>query len=282
MNGPDRHIRVVVLPAGRGLAWLLRALLILRSGVWPLLLLGLLAQLLAGLTQVGAIGILFVLCGPALNAGLLQALWITEQGRRPGPGTLFAAFREPARLPRLILLGVLMLVTALAAVMVVLSGSLAGLDQATLVRLEQGDVEALLALDPLILERVLLALVAGLLISGTLTYFAVPLIWFHGAPLGQAIVSGLAGMLRNWKPLLVLGLLLGVLAVPAGLLSGLALGLGVAGAGSSLLSLLMLFVAVVYQLLLFATQYASFAEVFASHPADSSGAKPDGNDQLVA
>jgi hypothetical protein len=225
--------------------------------------LGLLLQLLAGLTQVGVFAVLFVLIVPALSAGMLQAMHSVDAGLRPSPGLLFIAFSRPDRLLRLVLLGGLMLLVAIVSVMVAASGALAGLDPDTLGRMEQGDIEAVLQLEPGLIERLMLALLLGLLVSGTLSFFAVPLIWFKNMPLGQAIWLGLLAMLRNWKPLLVLGLFLGVLAAPAAVLSALVIGLSATGSGGSpVLTVVMLFVAVLYQLLLFAGQYMTFRDIF--------------------
>ena len=269
------------LPARRGMDWLTYSLQLLGRDIPRLLLLGLLLQLLAGLTQVGALAILFVLAVPALSAGMLQALHGVDSGLRPSPVVLFVAFTRPDRLLRLVLLGALMLAGAMAAVMMVVSGALTGLDPETISRLEQGDVEALLLMDPGLLERLMLALVFGLLVSGTISFFAAPLIWFKNMPLGRSIWLGLAGMMRNWKPLLVLGLFLGVLAVPAALLSAIVLGLNATGQGGSpLMTIVMLFVAVVYQLLLFASQYVAFRDIFRLGRPQA-GTRSE-SDQLVA
>lgn len=269
------------LPAGRGMAWLTHSLQLLGRDISRLLLLGLLLQLMAGMTQIGALAILFVLLVPALSAGMLQALHSADAGLRPSPAMLFVAFSRPDRLVRLVFLGGLMLATAMAAVMAVVSGALTGLDAETMAKLEQGDVEALLMMNPELLERLMIALLMGLVVSGTLSFFAVPLIWFRNMPLRRAIWLGLVGMMRNWKPLLVLGLFLGVLAVPAAVLSALVLGLNATGQGGSpLLTIVMLFVAVAYQLLLFASQYVAFRDIFRlSHPRPGSS---EDSDQLVA
>jgi len=145
-----------------------------------------------------------VLLVPALSAGMLQALHSADAGLRPSPAMLFVAFSRPDRLLRLVFLGGLMLTTAMAAVMAVVSGALTGLDAETMAKLEQGDVEALLMMNPELLERLMIALLMGLVVSGTLSFFAVPLIWFRNMPLRRAIWLGLTGMMRNWKPLLVL------------------------------------------------------------------------------
>jgi hypothetical protein len=282
------HDRPTGLPAGRGLAWLNVSLVLLRRQPLRLLILGLVLQFLAGLTQVGVLGILFVLLVPALTAGMLQAMHEVEAGKRPSLAVLFVAFAHTDRLMRLVLLGALVLAVTVVAVMVVMSGVVARLDPATLALLEQGDVQALLEMDPRIQEAfaasatpLLIALLAGLVLSATLSYFAIPLIWFKRLPLGKAVVLGLLGMLRNWKAFLVLGLLLSVLALPAVLLSGLVLGLNATGTGGSpVLTMVMLTVAVLYQLLIFASQYVAFRDVFALEPPPAQ--RPPEEGQLVA
>jgi hypothetical protein len=127
----------------------------------------------------------------------------------------------------------------------------------------------------------MLALFFGLLVSGTISFFAVPLIWFKNMPLWQSIWLGLVAMLKNWKPLLVLGLFLGVLAAPAAILSALVIGLSATGSGGSpVLTVVMLFVAVLYQLLLFSSQYMTFRDIFRLH-GGGPRTMPD-QDQLVA
>ena len=270
-----------VYPAVRGLTWLTHAIALLGRQPLRLMLLGLVLQMLAGLTQAGALGALFVLLVPSLTAGILQAMYLVDAGYRPPLSTLFSVFGSPDRLLRLVLLGGLMLLGGVLAVMLALSGTIAGMPPDALARLEQGDVEALLSIDPAILQRLMLALVAGLLISGTLSYFAVPLIAFRNAPLGSALLAGLSGMLRNWRPFLVLGLMLAVLSVPVVILSALLLGLSATDAGlPPLLGVLMLFLAVLYQLLIFATQYTAFRDIFGF--PQTSGPRPADDAQLVA
>jgi len=279
VNGRPTGIRV--FPAVRGLTWLTHAITLLGRQPLRLMLLGLVLQLLAGLTQAGALGILFVLFVPSLTAGILRAMYLIDGGYSPPLSTLFSAFGAGDRLLRLVLLGGLMLLGGVAAVMLALSGAISAMPPDTLARLEQGDVEALLNVDPAILQRLMLALVAGLLVSGALSYFAIPLIAFMNVSMGQALLTGLAGMLRNWRPFLVLGLMLAVLAVPVIIVSALVLGLSATGAGPSpLLGVIMLFLAVAYQLLLFATQYTAFRDIF--ELAQPAARPPDDDAQLVA
>ena len=108
--------------------------------------------------------------------------------------------------------------------------------------------------------------------------------WFYALPLGRALWLGLASMLRQWRALLVLGLLMALLGVPVATAAGMALASQAAsGSPSTILTLFMLFMLVAYQLLAFAAQYVTFRAVFGGPggPLLPSGPEP-GSDQLVA
>ncbi len=234
-----------------------------------------------GLTQFGMLGFLLVLAIPALTAGVMQAISIVERGLRPPLMALFEAFYWPDRLIRLFLLSAVLIASGTLAAGLILSGSMELMNQDLLTRLEQGDLEALSETDPALIQRLAMAVLAGLAVSGSIAYFSIPLVWFRGQPAGAAILSGLAGMLKNWRPFLVLGGLLGVMAIPVMLIT-LALLATTAGAGgtSTILTLVMLLVMVAYQLLLFSAQYLSFKEVFGTGQDDNPPAHEE--DQLVA
>lgn len=264
-------------PAIQGLHWLRQGLALLAAQPLRLMVLGLVLQLLAGLSQIGLAGFLFFLIAPAFGAGMLQAMHQVHRGERPSLASLFAAFTAPGALGRMLLVGVLGLACAIVAVAIVLSGALSGLDPALQQRLEAGDAAAVAELDPGVLQGALLGLGAGLLFGGTIAFYAVPLIWFSGAGVGRAIGQGLAGMLRAWKALLVMGLLLGLLSLPGAFLAALTLLGGTEPSG--VLTLVMLLVVVAFQLLLFATQYVSFMDLFG---APDGALPPAPLDQLVA
>lgn len=255
--------QVQKLPASRGLAWLAGSLALLRSQLARLLLIGLAMQFLLGFTQAGVLGILFVLAVPALSAGVLQAMFSVEQGVRPPLLILFSAFSSPQRLMRLLVLAVIMIAVGTLTAGLMLSGSMEALTPELLSRLERGDVEALAMIDPVALQRIVLSVLAGVAVSGSIGYFAIPLIWFRGQSTGTAILSGLTAMLRNWLPFLVMGALLTVMAIPVVIIIATLFSTPAAGSGASIvLTLIMLLVMVIYQLLLFGTQYLSFKEVF--------------------
>jgi hypothetical protein len=169
---------------------------------------------------------------------------------------------------------------ALLVVTLTLAGQVMDIDPNIIVRIEQGDLDALQQIDPQILQSAVLAMAIGTAISGSITYFSVPLIWFGKRGVGGALVVGLKALGRNWKPLLVIGLFLGILAVPIVLLFGSfylsALNEGVA---STVLGFLLLLVGPMFQLLLFGTQYLAYRDIFG---LDEASVLPKAKNQLVA
>ena len=86
--------------------------------------------------------------------------------------------------------------------------------------LQQGDVDALSLIDPEYTRRLLIALMIGIAISGTLSFFTVPLIWFRRQPLLTALGTGFRALIANWKPFIVLGLGLAAISLPFGFAAG--------------------------------------------------------------
>ena len=116
-----------------------------------------------------------------------------------------------------------------------------------------------------------------------MTFFSIPLVWFGNRKLGTALGEGLRALLANWKPMLVLGLALMVVFLPVSLLTALlmqvALMEGFAGTiGMGLVMMLLL----LFQLLLFGTQYCAFAEIFRLETGPQNAEPPSSDDQLVA
>ncbi len=269
------------LPAARGLAWLSGSWGLVKRQPLRLLLISFFFQFLLSFSQTGALGLVVILCLPVLSAGLLHAFFLVEHGSKPMLAILFMPFTSKESVGALLLLGAVSMVLALAVVSLVVAGQVLQIDPDLIARIEQGDLEALQMIDPRVMESAVLAMALGAVISGTVTYFAVPLIWFRKRPMGSAIITGLKALASNWKPLLVIGLFLGLLAVPIILLfvyfyvSAIS-----SGTGSSLLALVLLLIGPLFQLLLFGTQYLAFRDIFgldeASLPAGKKG------DQLVA
>ena len=144
----------------------------------------------------------------------------TAEGGRPAPALLFAPLFSGSHTGRLLSLGALMFAVGILTASLFLSGNDAVLDPDLLSRIEQGDIEALSALDQGSLHRMVIAFIIGISVSGTLSYMTIPLIWFHDRKLGAALADGLRALFANWKPFLVLGLGMAIVLVPVVLLAG--------------------------------------------------------------
>ena len=170
----------------------------------------------------------------------------------------------------------------LLIVSLVLAGQVLDIDPEIIRRIELGELDALQLIDPQVMENAVLAMALGAAISGSITYFSVPLIWFKKLGMWGAILMGLKAMVRNWRPLLVIGLLLGLLAVPIALLFGsFYLSALNEGSAASWLAFLLMLLGPMFQLLLFGTQYLAFRDIFG---LGEDGGEDDNKpvDQLVA
>jgi hypothetical protein len=269
-------------PAARGLAWLAGSWMLLRKEPLRLFLLSLFLQILLSFSQARMLGLLVVLCLPALSAGMLQAFNVVECGKKPLLAVLFSAFTSRARAGRLLLLGGLVILVGLVVVSVLLSGSVLQMDAATVSRIEGGDLQAIGKLDPKLIQHTIIAMAAGAAVTGSITYFAAPLIWFGNRTTGRAVLSGLKALGRNWKPLLVLAVAIGILALPLALLFSASYVLVLSGGGNtSWPVVLMVLLGPLFQLLLFGTQYMSYRDIFGLPVTQEDSAKrPDS--QFVA
>ena len=270
------------LPAARGLAWVAGSWGLVKRQPLRLLLISLFLQFFLGFSQAGALGLLVILCLPVLSAGMLHAFYTVERGEKPVLAILFRPFTSAGKLSTLLLLGAVVMVLGFLVISLIMSGQVMSIDADVLSRIEQGDLDALQLIDPKIMENVVFAMAIGAAISGSITYFAVPLIWFRKHGMGSAIRVGLMALARNWRPLLVIGALLGLLAVPIGLLLGsFYLSALSGGTASPILAFLILLLGPMFQLLLFGTQYLAFRDIFGlESKADVSDGRKE--DQLVA
>ncbi len=276
----DRKMRIV--PPRHGIAWLVQSMALLRTQPSRLLLIAVLLQIMMGLTQVPLVGFLLILSVPALSAGVLQALLITAEGGRPSPAVLFSPLFSGSHTGRLLSLGALMFAIGILTATLFLSGNETVLDPNLLSRLEQGDIEALSVLDMDTLHRMVIAFLIGISVSGTLSYMTIPLIWFSDRKLGAALADGLRALFANWKPFLVLGLGMAVVLIPVAMLAGVLVGLaGSAGLLSVVLMGLVMILLLAFQLILFATQYCAFRDIFGLESESQPPAETD-DSQLVA
>ena len=271
------------LPAARGGAWFMQSLALLRRQASRLLFIAILMQLVLGLVQVPILGILVVLSVPGLTAGILEAFHVTARGGAPAMRLLFLPLATGNRRGRLFGLGALVFAVGILCVSLLLGGVLANLDEATLLRLQQGDVNALAEADPLFVMRLMAAFAISVAVSGTLTFFSVPLVWFRDRPMWPALTAGLAGLVRHWKALLVLGLVLAAASLPFALLVGVLLRIAAAGGALAYIATgLMMVLLLFFQLLLFGTQYCSFRDIFGIGESAPPPAPTGDDGQLVA
>ncbi len=270
------------LPASRGLAWISGAWELIRKQPLRLLLIGLFFQLILGFAQSSALWLLVVLFMPVLSAGMLHAFFVVDRVGKPALGVLFLPFTSGESVGRLVLLGATVLVIGFLILAAIMAGQVVGIDPEIISRIEQGDPEALQLIDPQIMENTVLGIAVGAAVSGCITYFSVPLIWFRKQSMGRSVITGLRALGRNWKPLLMLGVFLAIVSVPIVLLFGsLVLSTLTEAGGSYGLAFLMLVLGPLFQLLLFGTQYLAFRDVFGLGEAREAQGRPS-DDQLVA
>ncbi len=270
------------MPFSHGIAWLVQSASLMRRQTGRLLLIALLMQVILGLTQVPLLGLLVILAVPSLSAGILEAFDVTRRGGRPGPNLLFRPLFTSSHAGRLFLMGALIFAVGVVSVSLILSGSEELMDTELMSRIERGDVEAILKLNQESLGRILLAFLIGLSVSGTLSFFSIPLIWFRNRPIGAALAEGIRALVVNWKALTMLALGVAVIAVPLALLCGFLLGLAGTGGLMSLLTLVAVMILLLgFQMLLFGTQYCAFLDIFGLEEKEGQE-PPEDDSQLLA
>ena len=280
-EGPRLDFRVV--PASRGLAWLINAARLVRSQLWRLLAVAVIVQLIMGFTRVPVIGLIIALAIPVVTAGMLQCFHQVRLGLPLSPVVLFSPLRAAALAVRLFLLGGLIGLVAVILISWMLSGVAELSDPELLARLEQGDLEAALSLSPSTLQRVFLSIGVGVAVSGTLGYFAVPLLWFRHLSVGAALSTGIKALVKNWLPFLVLGGVLVAISLPLFLVLGLVLGITAVTGGPGIIQYALFMLAIlVVQLLMFGTQYCAYSDIFSLGGEPAMRQENHSDDQLIA
>lgn len=275
-----------MVPASHGVTWLVGAAALIRRQTLRLLTAAIIVQLILGLTRFPVLGILVGLAIPILSAGMLQSFHQVRKGLPLSPLALFQPFGDSRLAARLFLFGGMIGAIAL----IIISWLLSGIDELRepelLERLEQGNVQAVMALDPKVVWRAFLAIAVGIAVSGTLAYFTVPLIWFGKLGIGAALGLGLKALIRNWLPFVMLGVTLTALSIPLFLLLGLVAGIAaVSGSPGVIQYAMFMLVVLAVQLLMFGTQYCAFSEIFELQAGPGPGSPPGDSgprNQLVA
>jgi hypothetical protein len=278
----NRDQAPLAMPFSQGIAWLVQSFSLMRLQAGRLLLIAVFMQMILGLTQVPLIGFLIIVSVPGLSAGILEAFDVTRRGGYPGLTLLFRPLLSGTHTGRFFLMGVLVFAVGVLCISLVLSGSEDLLDPDLMSRIEQGDIDAITQLDQESLGKMALAFLVGISISGTLSYFTIPLIWFRDRKLGIALAEGLRALIVNWKPFLTLALGLLAILVPVAVVTGFLFGLVV---GSGPLSVVVMggvmILLLAFQMLLFGAQYCAFRDIFGID--DLPGPPlPDDEGQLVA
>jgi len=271
------------VPASHGISWLIQSLSLIRLQAGRLLLIAMLMQVILGLTQVPLIGLLVVISVPGFSAGILEAFHVTARNGRPGPGLLLKPLTSGTHSGRLLAMGALVFAIGILSVSLILTSSAELLDPDLISRIEQGDVDAIAQLNPDSLQRMVLAFMLGVAISGTLSFFTIPLMWFRDRRLWPALAAGLKALVTHWKAFLVLGLGVAAVLLPVMVAAGILIWLASSAGGvvSMLLMGLIMILILAFQLLLFGTQYCSFLDVFGIEDEKSPPA-PEDESQLVA
>ena len=182
------------------------------------------------------------------------------------------------------LLGALMLGVGFLVVSAIVSGAESAVDPDVLARIEQGDAEALLAIDPQLILRMAFAIAMAVGLSGTLSFMSIPLVWFRDQRLGFSLVNGLKALCLNWRPFTVLALALAGLLVAVALAVGLLFqAAGAAGLFSLVLLGFIMLIALAFQMVVFGSQYCSFRDIYGLDAAGGDDYPvPSNDDQLVA
>jgi hypothetical protein len=263
MMSNDKFEKSHPIPFARGISWLVQSLALLRMQLGRLLLIAVFMQVILGLTQLPLIGMLIIISVPALSAGVLEAFEVTSRGGQPGLNLLFRPLTSASHSGRLFLLGLLVFAVGILSMSLMLSGSEELFDPEMISRIEQGDIDALTQLDQGSLGKMVMAFLVGIAISGTLSYLTIPLIWFGDRRLGPALVEGIKALIVHWKPFLMLALGLFVVSIPVIIVSGVLVGM--TGSGrlvSAVVMVCILMLLLAFQMLLFATEYCAFRDIF--------------------
>lgn len=198
---------------GEGANWYVQGWrLFVKSPVqWVLLLLAPMIATFALIWVLPRLGPLVVsVLGPVVGAGLYHAARTADAGRAPELSMLFEGFRRNEALTQLLILGVIALAATFAAELIgqrlsssVFSDIGFGEEELTVPHFGIGSLFALL---------IMLAIESVIALA---FLYAVPLLWFKGVAPVEAIRASFSGSLKNFAPLLVFGLIGGVLTIIA-------------------------------------------------------------------
>lgn len=251
--------------AGRGAAWIVEGLDIVKQNPGTFALMGL---VFGAITAVPILGALVSLLGPVFYGGYLAAVRTQDHGGQAQVGQIFDGFSQPGAFMRLlpiVLLSLLLIVVVLLVMAMFMGGEIVRLAQAG------GDPtpEDLAALGGPLASSMLILVPLGLVASWTM-FLAIPRAMLGEAGGLSAIGDGFRAVWANLLPLIVhslcwllIGLVLGI-GVVLFTLIGAALGEGLQMVVSFVMSaLLMMVVSALYV----SSMYRAWVEIFGQAPS---------------
>ncbi len=251
-------MRAQTLPAAAGWNWILGGIALYRRSPAALAMLVVLYWFIVlFLNVLPLLGpLLASMAIPALSVGLMQAARHAERGIAITPAVLFSALRESGR--TLFALGALYLCATLGALAVS-----ALFDGGNLFQFMLADTKAERAVfedaDFTLSAAVVMLLLMPVVMAW---WFAPVLIAWHRLSLAKALFFSLIACAMNWRPFLVYGL---GLFVVAGIVPSVVLGLVLAiipAGGNFLVGLVVMPLALVVAPVVFASFYAGYRDIF--------------------
>lgn len=192
--------------AGRGIGWLSDAVSLVLRNPAVFVVMALIVAAIGAVPLLGQLVLLII--GPALWGGFAFGLREQDAGREARVGHLFAAFTEPGKIGPMLTL-CLPSIAAIAICIVLgfllLGGALLGMGFATAA--PGSGIAKAFSGGALLL--VLLVLLVGIAVYG-LIIFAIPRVMLEGAEPFEAMKQSLTASLANIGPLLVYGLVAGL------------------------------------------------------------------------
>ena len=205
------------LPAGRGLFWIQEGFRLWKRN--PALLTFLSFGYLLMLLLISVVPLVgqpaATLLMPALSLGVLNGTRAIARGEKGGPDLLLSGFKR--NMQGLVTVGGIYLIGSLLALVSTMLGDGGALLKAMM---SKGPIDA----DSMSPDGLLAAAAIGALVSTPVMmayWFAPMLAGWHGVPAPKALFFSFVACLRNWRPFLVYGI--GLLMVAA-ILPGLAIG----------------------------------------------------------
>ncbi|AHE99810.1 BPSS1780 family membrane protein [Thioalkalivibrio paradoxus] len=155
-------------------------------------------------------GLVLAVITPALIAGFLKLADEIEAGREARVGHLFAPLQDADRRNPLLLLGLLALVASvvLAVVAAAFVGGAVMLDDTSGFGAGMMPLAGVGFFGLIVLFLLYLAVFAALA-------FSIPLVYFRGVPIGEAVLASIQGTITNLAPLIIFSVIYFVLAMIA-------------------------------------------------------------------